>query len=156
MTEDVEITGHINLVMWVSSETDDMDVFAYLRKVMPDGSVETAVNGMLKVSHRKLDPRLSTPYRPYHTHDEEQKLKPGEVVPVQVDIWPTSMVFQKGSRIRIDVLPHDGVRYFGTYHLKNNTVYLGGDRASYVLLPIVPAKSGPVPDLGGISLRGDR
>ena len=153
LTEDVEITGHINLVMWVSTETDDMDVFAYLRKVMPDGSVETAVSGMLKVSHRRLDPKLSTPYRPYHTHDEEQKLTPGEVVPIEVDIWPTSMVFQKGSRIRIDVLPHDGARYFGAYHLKNNTVYLGGDRASYVLLPLVPPKGGPVPNLGGIILR---
>jgi putative CocE/NonD family hydrolase len=154
LAEDMEITGHINLVLWVSSDTDDMDVFAYLRKVMPDGSVDTVVNGMLKVSHRKLDPALSTPYRPYHTHDEEQKLKPGEVVPIQVEIWPTSMVFQKGTRIRIDVMPHDGARYFGAYHLKNNTVYVGGDRASYVLLPIVPAKGGPVPDLGGISLRG--
>ncbi len=154
LTEDVEITGHINLVTWVSSETDDMDVFAYLRKVMPDGTMETAVSGMLKVSHRKLDPRLSLPYRPYHTHDEEQKLKPGEVVPIQVDIWPTSMVFQKGTRIRIDVMPHDGERYFSAYHLKNNTLYVGGDRASYVLLPIVPPKGGPVPNLGGINLRG--
>jgi len=154
LTEDVEITGHINLVTWVSADTDDMDVFAYVKKVLPDGSVQTAVNGMLKVSHRKLDPALSTPYRPYHTHDEEQKLKPGEVVPIQVDIWPTSMVFQKGTRIRIDVMPHDGARYFGTYHLKTNTLYVGGDRASYVLLPIVPVKSGARPDLGGITLKG--
>lgn len=63
------------------------------------------------------------------------------------------MVFQKGSRIRLDVLPHDGARYFSVYHLKNNTLYLGGNRASYVLLPIVPSKGGPVPDLGGIRLR---
>ena len=153
LVQDVEITGHINLVVWVSSETDDMDLFAYLRKVMPDGSVQTAVRGILKVSHRKLDPKLSTPYRPYHTHDEEQKLTPGEVVPVELDIWPTSMVFQKGSRIRLDVMPHDGARYFSVYHLKNNTVYLGGNRASYVLLPIVPPKDGPVPNLGGIILR---
>ena len=74
-------------------------------------------------------------------------------MPVEIDIWPTSMVFQKGSRIRLDVMPHDGARYFSVYHLKNNTLYLGGDRASYVLLPIVPPKGGPVPNLGGIILR---
>jgi predicted acyl esterase len=124
--------------MWVSSDTDDMDIFAFLRKSMPDGSVQTATRGILKVSHRKLDAKLSTPQWPYHSHDEEQKLHPGEVVKVEVEIWPTSMIFQKGSRIRLDVQPHDGQHYFSAYHVKNNTVYTGGEHASYVLLPIVP------------------
>jgi predicted acyl esterase len=155
MTEDVEITGHINLVMWVSSETEDMDVFAFLRKINPDGSVETASRGMLKVSHRQLDPKLSTFYRPYHTHAVEQKLHPNETVPIQVEIWATSMVFQKGSRIRLDVMPTDGTHYFATYHLKTNTIHTGADRASYVLLPIVPAKpSGQLTHLGGIRVAG--
>jgi hypothetical protein len=140
LVSDVELTGHINLVMWVSSETDDMDVFAYLRKLSPDGSVTTATRGVLQVSHRKLDPNLSTPYRPHHTHDEEQKLTPGEVVPVEVEIWATSMLFEAGSRIRLDVNAHDGAHYFAAYNLGENTVYTGGDRASYVLLPIVPPK----------------
>jgi len=140
LEEDVEITGHINLVMWVSTETDDMDVFAYLRDMAPDGTVETATRGILQVSHRKLDPSLSTFYRPYHTHDEEQKLTPGEIVPIQVEIWATSMIFQAGHRIRLDVNAHDGGHYFAAYNLKNNTIYTGGDRASYVLLPIVPAR----------------
>jgi predicted acyl esterase len=140
LAADVEITGHINLVMWVSSETDDLDVFAYLRKVNPDGSVVTATRGILQASHRKLDPELSTPYRPYHTHDEEQKLTPGEVVQIEVEIWATSMVFEAGSRIRLDVNAHDGQHYFAAYNLGDNTVYTGGDRASYLVLPIVPPK----------------
>ena len=140
MSEDVEVTGHSNLVMWVSSETDDMDIFAYLRNMAPDGTVETATRGILRVALRKLAPELSTLYRPYHSHDEEQKLTPGEVVPVQVEIWATSMVFKAGHRIRLDVQPHDGQHYFAAYALGNNTIYTGGDRASYVLLPFVPAK----------------
>jgi predicted acyl esterase len=140
MTEDVEVTGHINLKLWVSSETDDMDVFAYLRNVAPDGSVETATRGILKVSHRKLDRELSTPYRPYHTHDEERKLMPGEIVPIEVEIWATSMVFRKGHRIRLDVQPHDGDHYFAAYKLKDNSIYTGPDHASHVLLPIVPQR----------------
>ncbi len=156
LTSDVEVTGHVNLVMWVSSETDDMDVFAFLRKINHDGSVETASRGILKVSHRKLDATRSTPYRPYHTHDVEEKLQPGQVVPIEVEIWATSMVFQKGSRIRLDVLPHDGAHYFATYHLKNNSIYTGGDRASYLLLPIVPPKrGGEVTSLSGIKIGGD-
>lgn len=139
LAEDTEITGPINLVMWVSSETDDMDLFAYLKKALPDGTVQTATRGILKVSHRKLDPKLSTPARPYHSHDVEQKLHPGEIVKVEVEIWPTSMVYEKGTRIRLDVLPHDGQHYFSAYHLKDNTIYTGGERASYVLLPIIPS-----------------
>jgi len=138
LTENLEVTGHIKLKLWVSSETDDMDVFAYLRNMAPDGSVETATRGILKVSHRKLDPELSTDYRPYHTHDEEQKLVPGEIVPIEVEIWATSMVFKKGHRIRLDVQPHDGEHYFAAYKLMNNSIYTGGDRASYVLLPLIP------------------
>ena len=140
MSEDVEITGHSNLVMWVSSETDDMDIFAYLRNMAPDGTVETSTRGILRVALRKLNSELSTPYRPYHSHNEEQKLTPGEVVPVQVEIWATSMVFKAGHRIRLDVQPHDGQHYFAAYALGNNTIYTGGDRASYILLPFVPTK----------------
>ena len=140
LTEPVEVTGHINLVMWVSSETDDMDVFAYLRRMSPDGSVETATRGILQVSHRKLDQERSTPYRPYHAHDEEQRLTPGEIVPIEVEIWATSMVFGVGDRIRLDVNAHDGQHYFAAYNLKDNTIYIGDERASYVLLPIVPAE----------------
>lgn len=139
LIEDTEITGPINLVAWVSSDTDDMDLFAFLKKTMPDGTVQTVTRGILKVSHRKLDTKLSTPARPYHSHDQEQKLRPGEVVKVEVEIWPTSMIYEKGTRIRLDVQPHDGQHYFSAYHLKNNTIYTGGERASYVLLPIIPA-----------------
>ncbi len=140
LTEPVEVTGHINLVMWVSSETDDMDVFAYLRRMSPDGNVDTATRGVLRVSHRKLDPERSTPYRPYHAHDEEQILAPGDVVPIEVEIWATSMVFGAGDRIRLDVNAHDGQHYFAAYNLKDNTIYTGGERASCLLLPIVPSE----------------
>jgi len=140
LDEDVELTGHINLVMWVSSETDDMDVFAYIKNMAPDGTVETVTRGILQISHRKLDPKLSTPYRPYHTHDEEQKLTPGEVVPIEVEIWATSMIFKAGHRIRLDVNAHDGQHYFAAYNLENNSIYTGGDRASYVTLPIISAE----------------
>ena len=155
LAEDTEITGHVNLVTWISSETDDADVFARLLKVTPDGSVEEVSDGVLKVSHRKLDPTLSRPDRPYHSHDVEQKLTPGEEVRIEVEIRTTSMIFQKGSRIRVDVLPHDNEQYFAVYHLGSNTIHTGADRGSYVLLPVVPPKGGVQPDLGGIRTRRD-
>jgi uncharacterized protein len=138
LEEALEVTGHINLVLWVSSDTDDMDLFAYLRNMAPDGSVETATRGILKVSHRRLDPELSTAYRPIYLHEREEKLVPGEIVPIEVEIWATSMVFEPGHRIRLDIDAHDGSHYFSAYNLYDNSIYVGGEYPSKLILPIIP------------------
>ena len=74
----------------MSSATEDADLFLVVRAFSPDmkelvfqGALDPhtpLAQGWLRVSHRKLDKKLTLPYRPYHTHDEEQKLKKGEVV----------------------------------------------------------------------------
>src|SRR5262249_51703933 len=70
-------------------------------------------------------------------------LNPGEIVRVEVEIWPTSMVFKKGHRIRLDVQPRDGVgssaymHYHADYNSGTNTIYAGGEKDSYLLLPII-------------------
>lgn len=153
---DTEITGPVNLVLWVSSSTEDMDVFATLRNIDADGQDVWEIGqqqqpvpvakGWLRASHRKLDERLSLPYRPYHRHDERQWLKPAEIVQLQVEIWPTCMVFRKGHRLRLDIQPRDGVgsapytHYSADYNTGDNTVHTGGHAASYLLLPIIPIK----------------
>ena len=119
LAEDIEITGPLAASFWVSSETEDMDLFLTLRNFDADGNeiMETGqqgtpvpvAKGWLRVSHRELDPELSLPYRPYHKHTRRLFLKPGEIVKVDVEIWPTSMVFKKGHRIQLDVQPRDGV-----------------------------------------------
>ena len=159
LSEDTEVTGPIVLVLWVSSSSEDMDIFATVRNIGLDGKdvwedgqqggadhVPVA-KGWLRASHRKLDPRRSLPYRPYHAHDERQWLKPGEIVECHVEIWPTSMVFKKGHRIRLDVQPRDGVgsSVYRHYHADSNigadnAVHAGGDKVSYLLLPIIPPK----------------
>jgi len=63
--------------------------------------------GWLRASHRKLDPALSKPYWPYHTHDEKQKLKPGERVELDVEIWPTSIVIPVGYRLAVSIRGRD-------------------------------------------------
>ena len=152
---DTEITGPIAAVLWVSSSTEDMDLFLTLRNIDPDGNevMETGqqgapvpvAKGWLRVSHRELDPQLSRPYRPYHRHLRRLYLTPGETVRVEVEIWPTSMVFAKGHRIRLDIQPRDGVgsahylHYHADYNCGTNTIYAGGDMAAYLLLPVIPA-----------------
>lgn len=155
LQEDMEITGPVNLVLWVSSTSEDMDLFATLRNIAPDGTDVWEIGqqqqpvpvakGWLRASHRKLDPQLSLPYRPYHAHDERQWLKPRAVVKVEVEIWPTCMVFKKGHRIRLDVQPRDGVgsapytHYHADYNSgARNTIHTGGSKASHLLLPLIP------------------
>jgi putative CocE/NonD family hydrolase len=159
LSVDTEITGPLAAVLWVSSTTEDMDLFLTLRNIGPDGNeiMETGqqgapvpvAKGWLRVSHRELDPQLSLPYRPYHKHVRRLYLTPGEIVKVEVEIWPTSMVFKKGHRIRLDVQPRDGVgsAQYMHYHADYNsgainTIHAGGDKESYLLLPVIPAAEG--------------
>jgi predicted acyl esterase len=157
LPEDVEVTGPLAARIWVSSSTEDMDLFLTLRhfdaagnEIMETGQQGTPVpvaKGWLRVSHRELDPALTLPYRPYHRHQRRLYLRPGEIVPVDVEIWPTSMVFAKGHRIRLDVQPRDGVgsqgylHYHADYNAGTNTVYAGGARESYLLLPVIPPRT---------------
>jgi putative CocE/NonD family hydrolase len=86
LESETEITGPSALKLFVSSSTKDVDIFAVLRVFDPTGEEITfqgAIDphtpvgqGWLRASHRKLDPTLSREYRPYHTHDELQPLRP--------------------------------------------------------------------------------
>ena len=151
---DTEITGPLAAQLWVSSTTEDMDLFLTLRNIDPDGKDVLEVGqqgqpvpvakGWLRVSHRELDTKLSRPYRPYHKHLRRLWLEPDEIVQVQVEIWPTSMVFKKGHRIRLDIEPRDGIgsapytHYHADYNDGENTIHSGGDKELYLLVPIIP------------------
>ena len=158
LEREIEVTGPIKLKLWVSSTSDDADLFAVVRNLRPDGSEVTysgpqpggdsrvaVAYGWLRLSHRKLDPERSTGYRPYHTHDEIQKVHPGEVVPVEIEILPTSAIFEPGHRLVIEVGAKDDPRSFFQHDDPRDriergtvTVHTGGTFDSHVLLPIIP------------------
>jgi predicted acyl esterase len=156
---DTEVTGPIALRLWVSSSGTDADLFAVIRNLAPEGTEVTypgprpggpriaAAYGWLRASHRKLDPVRSTPYRPFHTHDEIQKLTPGEPVCVEIEIWPTSIVFPAGHRLVLEVGSRDDKRTTFQHSDARDRVYGGtttihaGERFdSRLLLPIIPAR----------------
>ena len=169
LTEDTEITGPLAATFHVSSESEDMDLFLTLRHFDADGNeiMETGqqgtpvpvAKGWLRASHRELDPELSLPYRPYHKHTRRLFLKPGEIVKVDVEIWPTSMTFKKGHRIQLDVQPRDGVgsqsylHYHADYNTGTNTIYAGGEYELYLLLPVIPKEAQRLIDCGSVARR---
>ncbi len=117
-----EITGPSALKLLVSSSTTDADIFAVLRvfdrkgkEVLFQGALDPKTpvgQGWLRASHRKLDPRLSLPYRPWHSHQEKQPLEPGKPVELEVEIWPTCIVVPAGYRVALSIrgrdYEHDG------------------------------------------------
>jgi predicted acyl esterase len=117
LTEEVEICGHVVLELAVSSSTTDADLFLVLGAMDPDGKQvlfsgtgdphTPPAQGWLRASHRKLDPALSLPHRPYHAHDEVQPLDPGQIYPLNIEIWPTSLIVPAGYRIVLNVLGRD-------------------------------------------------
>src|SRR5262245_20191114 len=117
LTHATEITGPAALKLFVSSSTTDADFFIVLRVFDPSGKElvfqgaldphTPIAQGWLRASHRKLDPNLSLPYRPYHTHDEKQPLTPDEMVELDIEVWPTSIVVPAGWRIALTVRGKD-------------------------------------------------
>ncbi len=123
-------------------------------------------NGWLRVSHRRLDPARRRFYQPYHPHDRVEPLTPGEVYECDVEILPTSIALPPGWRVTLNVRGKD-YEYEGelsefakTFHYATRgtggmthsdpddrpkdvfggrvTLYAGGARESYLLVPVIP------------------
>jgi predicted acyl esterase len=177
LAQETEITGPSALKLFVSSSTTDADIFTVLRVFAPDGrevvfqgalDPHTPIGqGWLRASHRKLDPALTLPYRPYHTHDEAQPLTPGAVVELDIEIWPTCIVVPAGYRIALTIRGKD-YEYEGEAATLSNmknpmrgcgpfmhddptdrppavfggkiTLHFGPNRNSHVLLPVIPPR----------------
>ncbi len=154
--EDVEITGFIKLHAWVEADGhDDMYMFLNMRKLDENGNFlpvhslgepHPGAWGKLKVSRRELDPDLSTDYQPVPAHRKEEKLKPGEVVPVDIEIWPTSRIWHAGQVLRLIISGHY-IRedwflplFYKTDNRGNHVIHTGGKYDSYLQIPVIPPR----------------
>lgn len=156
--EDTEITGHAKLKLWVSAEgADDMDLFVALQKIDRDGKVVNfpyyslyddgqVALGYLRVSHRELDMVRSTPQQPVLLHRREQRLRPGEIVPVDIELWPQSTLFLAGERLKVlvkgtDIQSYEPPKSAAGHRILRNAgrhvIHTGGRFDSHVLLPVI-------------------
>ena len=173
---ETEITGPSAIKLCVSSSTSDADLFVILRVFSPDGEevvFQGAIDpntpiaqGWLRASHRKLDHKLSTPWRPFHSHDEKQSLSPGEKVDVDIEIWPTSIVVPKGFQLAVTIrgkdyeYPHASGQRLSNFKNElrgcgpflhddprdrppeifsgDTSIHVDPAQAPYILLPIIP------------------
>jgi putative CocE/NonD family hydrolase len=144
LTEDTEVTGEIEVKLWISSTAVDTDFTAKLIDVYPP-SADFPGGFDLNVGDGIVRARFRDSLK------EEQLMEPGKVYPVTVKLYPTSNVFKKGHRIRVDISSSNFPRFdvnpnTGEPLARNrrtetcvNTVYHDAGRPSQIVLPVVPA-----------------
>jgi predicted acyl esterase len=156
--KETEITGYSKLRLWVeASGANDMDLYARIVKLDKNGKPlfqdskshkYSGPDGRLRVSLRKLDASRSTTFQPVHTFDESQPLRAGEIVPVEIQIWPTGMIFHPGQQLQLVVAGYDySVANPGDRPSTNpsnkgaHIIHTGGKYDSYLLVPVIPNKN---------------
>jgi predicted acyl esterase len=153
LEKDLEIAGPIKLVLYASSTQPDTDFFIKLSEQYPQPSAERAkglnpasqvvTKGWLRASHRALDEARSTEMEPYHSHNEPQPLKPGEVYRFDISVEPNAFRFKKGNRLRLEIANGDSpvtdvlwTHYYQPNKIGQDTLWHSARYPSQLILPI--------------------
>lgn len=166
---EIEITGHPTARLSVAARSlngsvpSEIDLFLTLRHYDASnqeifytggqGDPVPVVRGWLRVSLRKTvrspGPLCQImPERNYYSA-EVQKVVPGEIYTVDVEIWPTSVVLLPGETLELQISGSDGenVGVFGHDHSEDrplerllgyNEIHLGSQHDNFLRLPIIP------------------
>lgn len=138
LKQDLEVTGPIRAVLYVSTSAVDTDFSAKLVDVFPDGEARNLSDGMLRLRYRD-------------GLDKAELAQPGKVYSLVIDAGVTSNVFLKGHAIRVEISssnfprfdrnPNTGRAFADETSLKKaqQVVYHSREYASRILLPVIPA-----------------
>lgn len=170
-----DFVGYPKVRLWVEADgSDDMDLFVFLQKLNAEGELleqfnipnhgplmqkltsngaailkYKGSNGRLRVSMRHLDEARSTDSVPAHSFDRVEKLAPGEIACVDIDLFPVGLALHPGEQLRLIVSGHNilGGPMPGTANVSpenrgRHIVHTGGERASYLQLPVKSVAAG--------------
>ncbi|WP_459971342.1 CocE/NonD family hydrolase [Mycobacterium sp. MUNTM1] len=171
--EETTMVGYPKARLWVEAkDADDMDLFVFVQKLdrhgtplqqftVPNHSARVhdvtergasilrykGSDGRLRVSMRHLDEAQSTDEVPVHSFDRVQKLNPGEVVEVEIELLPIGLVFHPGEQLRFIISAQNlfgtwmpGLREYSPFNSGQHVIHTGGSRASYLQLPVHPTR----------------
>ncbi|MEM7017841.1 MAG: CocE/NonD family hydrolase [Pseudomonadota bacterium] len=162
-TEDTELTGNMKLRLWVEARAkkinqplpEDIALFVGIEKLSTRGQrirfygsvgnyADLVTRGLIKVSRRALDEKRSTEWEPVLLNQRDEKLKPGEVVPLEIALNPSSTFFTQGESLQLVISPNEIVS--SPPYVKDNrcnhglhVVHTGGVYDSYLLIPVIPS-----------------
>jgi uncharacterized protein len=143
LTEELEVTGHpiVRLFVSAADSTKDVDLYAYLEEVDARGSSRYITEGKLRASHRSTTEAthdtLGTPYHRSYKQDIVELTS--DPVEIAFDLLPTSFLFHAGSRIRLTITCADADNYekISADPLPCIDVWYGQGRASRLELPVI-------------------
>ena len=164
-----QFVGYPKLHILVEADgNDDIDLFVFLQKLDAGGRQLEQItvpntgpamqgltrsgasilnykgsNGRLRASMRRLDPAVATDEIPAHSFDRVEKIAPGEIVELEIDLFPIGLVLNPGEQLRLIVSgynlvggPMPGVPNVSTCNRGRHIIHTGGDRASYLQVPM--------------------
>lgn len=136
LTEGIEITGNIKCVLHAASTAVDTDFMVRLCDVYPDGKSYNIDD--LGIRTRFREGVLSSP----------SLIEPGKIYLYEFELWPTSVYFKPGHRIRVDICSSDFPKYnvhsnlangnSGEYTVAEQSIYHDKNHPSYLVLPVIP------------------
>jgi putative CocE/NonD family hydrolase len=137
LTEDLEVTGPVQVNLWTASSAPSTDFTAKLLDVHPDGSAINLLDGIQRVIFR--DERQAT------------QAEPGGVCALQIDLGATSNLFQAGHRLRVEISSSNFPRFdrnpnsgAGLHteakdlHTAQQRVFHDTEHPSHIVLPVIP------------------
>ena len=105
--------------------------------------IRDRTRGCLRASHREVDISQSKPGRPWHPHDKKILLTPNQIEVFEIEIVPTSNVFLKDHRIRLEICSCTSavkrVAYLDTLAVKAKNTVMEGQNGSYLLYSSIPS-----------------
>ena len=101
--------------------------------------------GWRKVSRRELDPVVSTEWHPVQKGALEQKLKANEIVPVDIELYPSNTFFAAGEILQLiiaadEIIPSPPYEKSADCNQGKHVLHLGGKYDSYLLVPKIPSR----------------
>jgi putative CocE/NonD family hydrolase len=145
LDEDLEVTGPVSALLWISSDCPDTDFTIKLVDVYPPnydyprGFAMNLTDGILRARYRD-------------SWERPAFMEPGRAYAIRVEAFPTSNLFRRGHRIRLDVsssnFPHFDVNpntgeaegRSRRRWIAANRLYVDAERASRLLLPVLSAR----------------
>jgi uncharacterized protein len=159
-----ELTGYMKLRLWVQAKAasgtssplpDDMAIFVAVSKLDEHGRTvhflgsvgnrkDLVTRGFCRVSRRELDIEESTDYQPVLTGTSHMPLKPNDIVPVDIALYPSSTFFAAGEALELiissdEIIASPPYRKDVSFNRGIHVLHCGGDFDSHLLVPIIPA-----------------
>ena len=155
--QDTELVGTMELKCYVEAQGhDDMDLFVHMvfldendQILYTEGEHKfgyTGPDNRLRVSLRALDEARSTPHFPEQSFKVMEKLQPGQIVPIDIQIWPTGVKFRAGQKLRLVIAGYDYMGHplpggentrFKPDNKGIHVIHTGGQYDSFLSIPTI-------------------